>query len=226
MSALSKMNSFPSQSIAELAKGVGLSATQQPAWRQTAAKLILLFADEEDGGAQNAVGSEAKYKDSSHAEYFIKLLTKPSEEIGFILMDGDRDNSFKDNGTTPYDPNRAVYKLNNMQDAVNLTAKYGGFLGALKVDSDADDISVEVKNAFNNYKAGVKFDIVTEGSIIVTCHIMRRTQILGNRHFKAKPQQFTQQLAGVRVSGLSGRPQLNGCEGSVLDWSASTGNSR
>ena len=147
--------------IAELAKGVGLSATQQPAWRQTAAKLILLFADEEDGGAQNAVGSEAKYKDSSHAEYFIKLLTKPSEEIGFILMDGDRDNSFKDNGTTPYDPNRAVYKLNNMQDAVNLTAKYGGFLGALKVDSDADDISAEVKNAFNNYKASVKFDIVS-----------------------------------------------------------------
>jgi hypothetical protein len=147
--------------IAELAKGVGLSAAQQPAWRQTAAKLILLFADEEDGGAQNAIGSEAKYKDSSHAEYFIKLLTKPSEEIGFVLMDGDRDNSFKDNGTTPYDPNRAVYKLNNMQDAVNLTAKYGGFMGALKVNSNANDISAEVKNAFDNYKAGVKFDIVS-----------------------------------------------------------------
>ena len=71
--------------VAELALGNGLSTSQLPAWRQTAAKLILLFADEEDGGQQNEVGSEAKYKDSGHAEYYIKLLTKPSEEIGFVL---------------------------------------------------------------------------------------------------------------------------------------------
>jgi hypothetical protein len=150
------------QAVAELAKGDGLSTAQLPAWRQTAAKLILLFADEEDGGQQNSAGSQAKYKDSGDPEYYIKLLTKPKEEIGFVLMDGDRDNRFLDSS----DPNYAtqgyqpVKNLNNVLDAVALTQKYGGYHGTLRITSSAADIANEMKNAFANYRSGITFDLL------------------------------------------------------------------
>ena len=149
------------QAVAELAKGTGLSASELPAWRKTAAKLILLFSDEQDGPGQNSIGSPAHYKNPSDPEYYIKHLTVPGEEIGLIVMDGDRDTSFKDSSEPAYNAGNAVYKKDNLQDAVALTSKYGGYLGKLRITSTGSDISDEVENAFDNYKAGVRFNLLS-----------------------------------------------------------------
>jgi len=149
------------QAVAELAKGMGLSASELPAWRKTAAKLILLFSDEQDGPGQNSIGSPSHYKNPGDPEYYIKHLTVPGEEIGLIVMDGDRDTSFKDPSELAYNAGNAVYKKDNLQDAVALTSKYGGYLGKLRITSTGSDISDEVKNAFDNYKTGVRFNLLS-----------------------------------------------------------------
>jgi len=165
------------QAVAELAKGMGLSASELPAWRKTAAKLILLFSDEQDGPGQNNIGSPAHYKNPSDPEYYIKHLTVPGEEIGLIVMDGDRDTSFKDPSEPAYNAGNAVYKKDNLQDAVALTSKYGGYLGKLRISSTGSDISDEVENAFDNYKAGVRFNLLSsiQNPQILTSNLVANT---------------------------------------------------